>query len=92
MMRSIQGWVMKMLHSIMTNLHLVISKYSLNDSFRLDNIRAKMGYDDVVFRHDIQDLCHIVYAEDCEDNVWSQDRDPLSCRFLSVKAEDCVDC
>ena len=82
---------MTMLNSVMTNLHLVISKYSLSDRVRLDNIRAKLGDDDVVFRHDVQDLHHTVNAEDCEDNIWSQDRDPLSCRFWSVKAEDCVD-
>ena len=50
---------MTMLDFVMTNLRLVISKYSLSDNLHLDSIGAKLGSDDVVFRHDVQDLRHI---------------------------------
>ena len=72
---------MTKLNSVMTNLRLVISKYSLSDSLCLDSIGAKLGDDDVFFRHNDQDLRHTVISEDCEDNVWSQDKDSLSCHF-----------
>ena len=60
---------MTMLDFVITNLRLVISKNSLSDSLCLDSIGAKLGDDDVVFRHDVQDLRHTVIAEHPEDNV-----------------------